>query len=85
MVPENRHGRRGVYSIDLMADFAVAFLQDHRERPFFLYLPFTLPHARMEVPELGAYAERTDWPERTASTPPWSAGSTTMSAGCWRS
>ncbi len=63
VVPENRHGRRGVYSNDLMADFAVAFLQDHRERPFFLYLPFTLPHARMEVPELGAYAERTDWPE----------------------
>lgn len=62
-LPENRQGRRGVYSNDLMTDFAVDFLQRHHDRPFFLYLPFTLPHARLEVPELGAYAARTDWPE----------------------
>lgn len=62
-LPENRHGRRGLYSNDLMADFAMSFVQRHHEKPFFLYLAFTLPHNRMEVPELGAYAARTEWPE----------------------
>ena len=62
-LPENRQGGRGVYSNDLMADFAVNFLQRHSNRPFFLYLPFTLPHNRMEVPDLGAYADHTGWPE----------------------
>ncbi|MBL9205122.1 MAG: sulfatase-like hydrolase/transferase, partial [Opitutaceae bacterium] len=62
-LPENRQGRRGLYSNDLMADFAVSFVQRHREQPFFLYLSFTLPHNKMEVPDLGEYAARTDWPE----------------------
>lgn len=62
-LPQNSNGRRGIYSNDLMADFAVDFIRRHREHPFFLYLPFTIPHNRMEVPEVGAYAKRTDWPE----------------------
>lgn len=59
---ENRDGARGVYSNDLMADFAVEFVRRHRDGPFFLYLPYTIPHNRMEVPDLGDYAAR-DWPE----------------------
>lgn len=62
-IPENRDGRRAVYSNDLMSDFAVDFVRRHRDRPFFLYLPFTIPHNLMEVPDLGAYAAHTDWPE----------------------
>lgn len=61
-IPENRDGARVVYSNDLLADFAVDFVTRHREHPFFLYLPFTIPHNRMEVPELGDYAQR-DWPD----------------------
>ena len=61
-IPENRNGKRQVYSNDLMRDFALEFIQDHAEEPFFLYLPFTIPHALMEVPSLGAYAGK-DWPE----------------------
>ncbi len=61
-VPANAGGRTAVYSNDLFADFAVDFIRRHRARPFFLYLPFTIPHNRMEVPELGAYADR-PWPE----------------------
>lgn len=61
-IPENQHGNREVYSNDLMRDFALDFIRNHREGPFFLYLPFTIPHALMEVPSLGEYAYR-DWPE----------------------
>jgi len=61
-IPENSGGRRQVYSNDLFSDFAVDFVRRHRDRPFFLYLPYTIPHNRMEVPDLGDYADR-DWPE----------------------
>jgi arylsulfatase A-like enzyme len=61
-IPENAGGRRAVYSNDLLADFSVDFVRRHRDRSFFLYLPYTLPHERMEVPALGDYANR-DWPE----------------------
>ncbi len=61
-IPENTGGKRAVYSNDLFSDFAVDFLRRHHDRPFFLYLPFTIPHDRMEVPDLGDYAKR-DWPE----------------------
>lgn len=57
------------YSHDLVADEALKFVEENRDRPFFLYVAFTLPHANneagkagMEVPDLGEYAN-TDWPE----------------------
>ncbi len=57
------------YSHDLLAAEAPAFVERHRERPFFLYLALTIPHANnearekgMEAPDFGAYAEK-DWPE----------------------
>lgn len=61
-IPENQDGKREVYSNDLMRDFAIEFLRKNRDGPFFLYLPFTIPHSLMEVPSLGVYAEK-DWSE----------------------
>lgn len=61
-ITENQNGKREVYSNDLMRDFALEFIRAHKEEPFFLYLPFTIPHALMEVPSLGVYTEK-DWPE----------------------
>lgn len=60
-IPQNSGGQNAVYSNDLFSDFAVEFVRRHRNRSFFLYLPFTIPHNRMEVPNLGAYAAE-DWP-----------------------
>ena len=58
-----------VYSHDLFTEEALEFVEANRERPFFLYLALTIPHANnearklgMEVPDLGAYADE-DWPE----------------------
>jgi arylsulfatase A-like enzyme len=57
------------YSLDLCAGEALRFIEKNRNKPFFLYLPFTIPHANneagkkgMEVPSYGQYANR-NWPE----------------------
>jgi arylsulfatase A-like enzyme len=61
--------KRVQYSDDLFADRAIEYLQVHRGKRFFLYLPFTIPHANneakqrgMEVPSLEPYANES-WPE----------------------
>ncbi|MDZ4781558.1 MAG: arylsulfatase [Planctomycetia bacterium] len=59
---------RGHYSHDLFLQEAMAFVGQTRDRPFFLYLALTIPHANnearekgMEVPSDAPYADR-DWP-----------------------
>ncbi len=57
------------YSHDLMTREALNFIRENREGPFFLYLPYTIPHnngeairgEQMEVPDYGIYADR-EWP-----------------------
>jgi arylsulfatase A-like enzyme len=50
------------YSHDLMAREALAFVRRNRDRPFFLDLSFTIPHAKLQVPDLGPYAGE-PWPK----------------------
>ena len=61
--------KRVEYSHDLFAAEALNFVERNKDKPFFLYLPFTIPHANneagkkgMEVPSFGQYADK-DWPE----------------------
>ncbi|NEU08475.1 arylsulfatase [Flavihumibacter sp. R14] len=39
------------YTQDLIVNKALSFLKSHKDEPFFLYLPFTLPHAELKVPD----------------------------------
>ncbi len=39
------------YSHDLLVSEALQFIEDSQSRPFFLYLPFTIPHVALQVPE----------------------------------
>ncbi len=39
------------YSMDRMAEEALQFIRDNKDNPFFLYLPFTIPHVSLQVPE----------------------------------
>ncbi len=39
------------YSHDLLVTEALQFIDDHQSQPFFLYLPFTIPHVALQVPE----------------------------------
>jgi arylsulfatase len=48
----NTHGATGRhYAQDRFSAEALRFVRENRERPFFLYLPFTISHASLQVPE----------------------------------
>lgn len=47
----NKEGKRGVYVHDLFEQKTMKFIQDNKENPFFLYLAYTLPHGKYEIPE----------------------------------
>src|SRR5687767_3166116 len=50
------------YSHDLMANEALEFVRRSKDQPFFLYLAFTIPHQKLQVPDLGPYENET-WPD----------------------
>jgi arylsulfatase A-like enzyme len=61
--------QRAQYSHDLFTKEALAFVEQHKDEPFFLYLAYTIPHANneagkqgMEVPSDAPYNDR-DWPQ----------------------
>jgi len=39
------------YIVDVCTDKALAFIDQHREKPFFCYVPFTTPHSPWAAPE----------------------------------
>jgi len=67
----NQAGEKEQYSHDLFTREALDFVTRHKDRPFFLYLAYTIPHANnelgretgdgMEVPSYEPYADE-KWP-----------------------
>lgn len=51
VLKENIGQKRRQYTHDLIADRALQFIRDHRQERFFLYVPFTIPHFELLVPE----------------------------------
>jgi arylsulfatase A len=39
------------YSADIITEQALKFVRDNRERPFFLYVPTTIPHLALQAPD----------------------------------
>jgi arylsulfatase A-like enzyme len=65
----NLDGKTTQYSHDLFAEWTLDFVRRHgranaagNDRPFFLYLAWTLPHGKYVVPSLESYADK-DWPQ----------------------
>jgi arylsulfatase A-like enzyme len=67
----NRGGNRGDYTHDLFTDKALRFIEDNQQRPFFLYVAYTIPHwsdydkdspDSQIVPTDAPYSDR-DWPQ----------------------
>ncbi|HRP05320.1 MAG TPA: sulfatase-like hydrolase/transferase, partial [Opitutaceae bacterium] len=50
------------YSHDLIAGEALEFIRRNRAHPFFLYAAFTIPHSKLQIPDLGPYGNE-PWPE----------------------
>ncbi len=51
------------YTHPLILDAALDFVRDNREKPFFVYLPVTIPHAAMHVTEEYAAPFEKVWPQ----------------------
>jgi len=69
VVENNVASKRAQYSHDLFAEEAQRFIEKNKEKPFFLYLALTTPHANneagklgMEVPSDEPYSKM-DWPQ----------------------
>lgn len=57
IIEGNQAGQKKVYSHDLFAADALRFIRENKSKPFFLYLPFTLPHGNFEMPSTAPYAK----------------------------
>lgn len=62
IIQGNVNGGRREYVQDLFTREAIRFINTHRNRPFFLYLAYTTPHEKHEVPDVETYAGR-GWTE----------------------
>ena len=52
ILPGNKGGRSGqTYSHYEIMDEALAFIREHRDEPFFCYLPITPPHGMYDIPK----------------------------------
>jgi arylsulfatase len=66
----NDGGRTGKqHTHDLMEAEALRFLQENKDRPFFLYVPFTIPHLALQVPEDSLAEYKGKWDD-----PPYEGG-----------
>ena len=52
----NEGDGRGTYSHDVIAERTLEFIRANKDRPFFCYAPFTIPHAEYVAPEDEIYA-----------------------------
>ena len=57
------------YSHDLLEKEALGFIRQHKDDPFFLYVPFTLPHLALQVPEDSLNEYKGKWED-----PPYKGG-----------
>jgi len=51
------------YAQDLFEREALQFIRDKRDRPFFLYVPFIIPHLALQVPEDSLAEYKGRWPD----------------------
>jgi len=62
-IAENKDGAERVYSIDLIAQEALKFVKANKDKPFFLYVPFTIPHVALQVPQDSLAEYQDQWPD----------------------
>ena len=56
---------KGTYSNDAFTTEALKYIGQHKDKPFFLYLPYTIPHNELTVPEDSKKPyENLGWPKK---------------------
>jgi arylsulfatase A len=63
---ENKGKEDGVYAPELIHAKTLQFLEDNRNKPFFLYVPSIIPHAELAAPEAYMLKHRGKYPPETA-------------------
>ena len=69
LLPENEAGQNRRYSHDIIQEQALDFIRRHRDGPFFCFVPYTIPHVELTVPEDSEKAYRGQFPKRTIKDP----------------
>jgi len=62
-IKANKGGKEEAYSHDLIAAEALKFIKANKNRPFFCYVPFTIPHVALQVPEDSLAQYKGRWPD----------------------
>lgn len=62
-IEANKGGKEQVYSHDLIAEEALKFVRKNKDNPFFFYVPFTIPHVALQVPEDSLAEYKGKWPD----------------------
>ncbi len=62
-LPENAGKKRGRYAQDAIHEQALEFITANRERPFFAYLPYILPHVELVAPPEARKPYEGRWPK----------------------
>jgi arylsulfatase A-like enzyme len=58
VIDANVGGKRAQHSHELFTNFAFDFIRRRSGERFFLYVPYTLPHQELAVPDIGMYEDR---------------------------
>ncbi|WP_372756105.1 arylsulfatase [Mariniflexile sp.] len=56
VLTENAGNKKGVYAPELIQEKTIAFLEENKDKPFFLYVPSIIPHAELAAPD--SYIEK---------------------------
>lgn len=84
-IPENKNLANKSFSNDLFTDEAVSFLDSNQQKPFFLYLAYTTPHAEMLLPESGMFEKYKGIVDEKPYVKPGAPDTTDNNAGAYRS
>jgi len=60
----NKEGGKEEYTHDVIAAETFRFIRENKDRPFFCYVPWTIPHGKHVVPSQGEY-EKKSWSEKS--------------------
>jgi arylsulfatase A-like enzyme len=65
-IPENTDGQKNKYTHKMFTEFALDFIEKHAngEKPFFLYIPYLLPHGAFEIPAINLRYRDKDWSDQ---------------------
>jgi arylsulfatase A-like enzyme len=62
-LPENEGHKRGRYAQDVIHEEALKFIEANKDRPFFAYLPYIMPHVELVAPPEARREYEGKWPK----------------------